>query len=92
MLLSVLFGYVTLRTKGPYFMLISFAFTEVLRLIYTQSEAIGGNSGLIGIYPPRWLDPYYSAIVVAIVAALLGRVLLARARCFREAAESHPEQ
>ena len=71
MLLSVLFGYVTLRTKGPYFMLISFAFTEVLRLIYTQSEAIGGNSGLIGIYPPRWLDPYYSAIVVAIVVALL---------------------
>lgn len=71
MLLSVLFGYVTLRTKGPYFMLISFAFTEVLRLIYTQTESIGGNSGMIGIYPPRWLDPYYSAIVVAIVAALL---------------------
>jgi branched-chain amino acid transport system permease protein len=71
MLLSVLFGYVTLRTKGPYFMLISFAFTEVLRLIYTQTEVIGGNSGMIGIYPPRWLDPYYSAIVVAIVAALL---------------------
>lgn len=71
MLLSVLFGYVTLRTKGPYFMLISFAFTEVLRLIYTQAEVIGGNSGMIGIYPPRWLDPYYSAVVVAIVIALL---------------------
>lgn len=71
MLISILFGYVTLRTKGPYFMLISFAFTEVLRLIYTQSEVIGGNSGMIGIYPPRWLDPYYSAVVVTIVAALL---------------------
>ncbi|HEX6292152.1 MAG TPA: branched-chain amino acid ABC transporter permease, partial [Herpetosiphonaceae bacterium] len=71
MLLSVIFGYVTLRTKGPYFMLISFAFTEVLRLIYTQAEVIGGNSGMIGIYPPRWLDPYYSAVVVAIVIALL---------------------
>ena len=71
MLLSVIFGYVTLRTKGPYFMLISFAFTEVLRLIYTQSEAIGGNSGMIGVYPPRGLDPYYSAVVVAIVAGLL---------------------
>lgn len=71
MLLSIFFGYVTLRTKGPYFMLISFAFTEVLRLIYTQSEVIGGNSGMIGIYPPRWLDPHYSAIVVTIVIALL---------------------
>lgn len=68
---SVLFGYVTLVTKGPYFMLISFAFTEVLRLIYTQTEAIGGNSGMIGIYPPRWLDPYYPALVVAAVITLL---------------------
>ena len=66
-LLSVVFGYVTLRTKGPYFMLISFAFTEVLRLIYTQSEALGGNSGMIGVYPPRWLDPYYAALVVFLV-------------------------
>jgi len=72
MLVSVLFGFVTLRTKGPYFMLISFAFTEVIRLIYTQSDAIGGNSGMIGIYPPRWMDPFYSASVVVIVAALIG--------------------
>ena len=72
MLVSVAFGYVTLRTKGPYFMLISFAFTEVLRLIYTQSEVIGGNSGMVGIYPPRWLDPYYSLLVVAATTALVG--------------------
>jgi branched-chain amino acid transport system permease protein len=71
LIVSVLFGYVTLGTKGPYFMLISFAFTEVLRLIYTQTESIGGNSGMIGIYPPRWLDPYYAALVVAVVIALL---------------------
>jgi len=72
MLVSIVFGFITLRTKGPYFMLISFAFTEVIRLIYTQSDAIGGNSGMIGIYPPRWMDPFYSALVVAIVAALMG--------------------
>jgi len=72
MLVSVVFGYVTLRTKGPYFMLISFAFTEVLRLIYTQSDVIGGNSGMVGIYPPRWLDPYYSLLVVTATIALVG--------------------
>jgi branched-chain amino acid transport system permease protein len=72
MLMSVVFGYVTLRTKGPYFMLISFAFTEVVRLIYTQSDIIGGNSGMIGIYPPRWLDPYYSLLVVTITTLLVG--------------------
>lgn len=64
---SLLFGFVTLRTKGPYFLLISFAFTEVLRLIYTRIDAIGGNSGMVGIFAPSWVAPYYSTLVVAIV-------------------------
>lgn len=72
MVVSVAFGHVTLRTKGPYFMLISFAFTEVLRLIYTQSDAIGGNSGMIGIYAPRWLEPFYSLLVVSSTVLLVG--------------------
>lgn len=70
-LISVVFGYVTLRAKGPYFMLISFAFTEVIRMIYTKTETIGGNSGMIGIFPPMYLDAYYPAFVVAVVLALL---------------------
>ena len=58
-LLSQIVGFITLRTKGPYFMLISFAFTEVLRMIYTQIEYIGGNSGMIGIFPPALFTDYY---------------------------------
>ena len=50
--IGAVFGAITLRTKGPYFMLISFAFTEVVRLIYTRIEWLGGNSGMIGIFPP----------------------------------------
>jgi branched-chain amino acid transport system permease protein len=69
--ISALFGYVTLRVKGPYFLLISFSFTEIVRLIYTQTNAIGGNSGMIGIFPPIWLDPYFPAIIVTTVALLL---------------------
>ncbi len=68
---SVVFGTITLRAKGPYFMLISFAFTEVLRMIYTKTEAIGGSSGLVGIFPPAYLDGWYPALTVAIVVALL---------------------
>lgn len=69
--ISLLFGYVTLRAKGAYFMLISFAFTEVLRMIYTQIEAIGGNSGMVGIYVPMYLEAYYPTFVVAVVLGLL---------------------
>lgn len=70
-LVSLLFGFVTLRTKGPYFMLISFAFTEVLRLIYTRADVIGGNSGMIGIFPPDWLAPWYTTLVIAAAIACL---------------------
>ncbi|CKI02018.1 branched-chain amino acid ABC transporter permease [Achromobacter xylosoxidans] len=70
-LISLVFGYITLRAKGPYFMLISFAFTEVIRMIYTKTEAIGGSSGMVGIFPPAYLDGYFPALVVAMVLALL---------------------
>lgn len=63
-LVSLPFGYITLRVKGPYFMLISFAFTEVMRLIYSRTDAIGGNSGMVGLFPPDWLAPWYTALVV----------------------------
>jgi len=87
-LLSLIVGFITLRAKGPYFMLISFAFTEVLRMIYTQIEYIGGNSGMIGIFPPALFTDYYPTLVVAIVLVLvlvlykleqsdLGKVLVA---------------
>lgn len=69
--ISALFGWITLRTKGPYFLLISFAFTEVVRLIYTQSNAVGGNSGLVGMFPPMALDRFYPAFAVALLAATL---------------------
>lgn len=70
-LVAAVFGFVTLRVKGPYFLLISFAFTEVVRLKYTQSNLIGGNSGMIGIFPPVAIEPYYPAIMIAIIGLVL---------------------
>lgn len=70
-LVSLPFGYITLRAKGAYFMLISFAFTEVIRMIYTKVEIFGGNSGMVGIYVPVYLNDYYPTFVVAVVLLLL---------------------
>jgi len=69
--ISLVFGFITLRAKGPYFMLISFAFTEVVRMIYTKTEAIGGSSGMVSIFPPEYLDAYYPAFLVAVVLIML---------------------
>lgn len=65
------FGFITLRVAGPYFMLISFAFTEVLRLIYTRLDFLGGNSGIVGIYVPIWFDRWLPACVVALAFGLI---------------------
>jgi branched-chain amino acid transport system permease protein len=70
-LISLVVGFITLRAKGPYFLLISFAFTEVVRLIYTQMDVIGGNSGMVGIFPPNYLTRFYPALVVVLVLVFL---------------------
>ncbi|ADV00699.1 branched-chain amino acid ABC transporter permease [Alicycliphilus denitrificans] len=68
---SIVFGGITLKVKGPYFLLIGFAFTEAMRILYTRTEALGGNSGLVGIFPPAWLDPYYQYFATALCFALI---------------------
>ena len=68
---SIAFGYITLRIKGPYFMLIGFAFAEAVRIMFSKTTIIGGTSGMIGIFPPRYLDPWLPMFVMAVVAATL---------------------
>jgi branched-chain amino acid transport system permease protein len=68
---SILFGYVTLRIKGPYFMLIGFAFAEAVRIMFTKTAIIGGVSGMTGIFAPRFMEPWLSTVVVALVIGLL---------------------
>lgn len=68
---SALFGLVTLKTKGPYFLLISFAFTEAVRIVYSKSMFLGGNSGMVGIFPPLALDPWMPTFIMAVSAALI---------------------
>jgi len=82
--LSLLFGYVTLKTKGPYFLLIGFAFTEVLRIAYTKVGALGGNSGLVGIHPPSLLEGRFHVFAVgAAGAAILGLLAIERSQLGR---------
>jgi branched-chain amino acid transport system permease protein len=68
---SAAFGAVTLRAKGPYFLLIGFAFTEALRVLYSKIPALGGTSGMFGIFPPVWLDDWMPLVVMLVVLALL---------------------
>lgn len=71
LLASAVFGYITLKTKGPYFLLIGFAFTEVMRILYTRSDWLGGNSGMVGIFPPAFFGAYFSTFSVLLCGALI---------------------
>lgn len=77
--LSVPFGAITLRTKGPYFMLIGFALTEIARLIYTRWNFVGGNSGMVGIYAPAALEAWMPMITVfCCIATLIALFIVER--------------
>ncbi|BAO91881.1 branched-chain amino acid ABC transporter permease [Caballeronia cordobensis] len=69
--IGAVFGFITLRTKGPYFLLIGFAFSEVMRIVYTRSDWLGGNSGMVGIFPPAAFGTGFPAFVVLICGVLL---------------------
>ena len=70
-LASIVFGYVTLKVKGPYFMLIGFAFSEIMRIIYSRSAWVGGNSGMVGIFPPTYFGSYFPTFVVLLCSILV---------------------
>lgn len=70
-IVSAAFGAVTLRAKGPYFLLIGFAFTEAIRVTYSKVPALGGTSGMVGIFPPLAMDPWMPFLVMATVVVLL---------------------
>ncbi|ASP23512.1 branched-chain amino acid ABC transporter permease (plasmid) [Antarctobacter heliothermus] len=70
-LASAVFGAITLRAKGPYFLLIGFAFAEAVRVAYSKFDALGGTSGMIGIFPARALDDWMPFIVMSVVVLLL---------------------
>jgi branched-chain amino acid transport system permease protein len=68
---SVLFGITTLRVRGPYFMLIGFAFAEAVRIVFSKTEFIGGTSGMTGIFPPQFMGSWVQSFVVGTVAVTL---------------------
>lgn len=73
-LVGLPFGYLTLRVSGHHFMLISFALTEVLRLLYTQSPILGGNSGMVGIVPSVPAFPTLVVFTAGVTFVVLLRI------------------
>lgn len=58
--IAVPVGFLALRLVGPYYFLITFAFSEVVRLVFNNFfvDVFGGTSGLVGIPKPQSLQGF----------------------------------
>lgn len=69
--LSIAFGFATMRIKGPYFMLVGFGFSEMIRLLISRMNAVGGNSGIVGIVAD-WPGTSLLGVNVIVLAIAVG--------------------
>ena len=54
LLVAILLGKIVLRSKGVYFVLITFSFTEIMRLVFVNWVSVfGGANGISGIPSPK---------------------------------------
>jgi branched-chain amino acid transport system permease protein len=82
-IMAALFGVFGLRSKEIYFMLITFAFGQLIYVaVYTTSKFTGGSNGLAGVpFPDLGLGLHFTArsyYYFALVAVVIGAVLLHR--------------
>src|SRR6185437_9375926 len=76
-LAAVLFGFFCVRLSSIYFAMLTLAFAQIVYAIVHQSyEVTGGDNGLLGVWPPRWLATPVRYYYWALGASLAGIALL----------------
>ena len=74
---GVVIGFFCLRRRGIYFAMLTLAFAQIVYAIVHQSyEVTGGDNGLLGVWPPRWLATPVRYYYWALGASLAGIALL----------------
>ena len=64
LILSILFGIIVLRLRGPYFVIVSMCFAEVLAIVATNWVSLtNGPMGLPGVEPPSFFGYYLESKV-----------------------------
>jgi branched-chain amino acid transport system permease protein len=77
---AVLFGWFCIRLSGVYLAMLTLAFAQIVWSVAFTSGWIGGDNGILGVWPPAWLGSkaayyYFTLLVVAASLVLLRRVI-----------------
>jgi branched-chain amino acid transport system permease protein len=71
---AMVFGFFVIRLSGVYLAMLTLAFAQIVWSVAFQSGWTGGDNGILGIWPPAWLESktaYYYFVLVLVVACLL---------------------
>jgi branched-chain amino acid transport system permease protein len=78
-LAAVVFGYFCVRLSSIYFAMLTLAFAQIVYAIAHQwDEVTGGDNGVLSVWPARWLAAPGRYYYWALIATVLGVVLLRR--------------
>lgn len=94
-LVGVVFGYFSVRLTSIYFAMLTLAFAQIVyAAVHQWYEVTGGDNGLLGVWPPRWMAPlgyYYWALAAGVLGiALLWRITRSPLGLALRAARDHP--
>jgi len=78
-LAALVFGYFCVRLSSIYFAMLTLAFAQIVYAIAHQwDEVTGGDNGVLSVWPPPWLASPGRYYYWALIATVLGIVLLRR--------------
>jgi branched-chain amino acid transport system permease protein len=78
-LAALVFGYFCVRLSSIYFAMLTLAFAQIVYAIAHQwDEVTGGDNGVLSVWPARWLASPGRYYYWALIATVLGIVLLRR--------------
>jgi branched-chain amino acid transport system permease protein len=66
---GLLVGGVCLRLRGDYLAIATLGFGEILRIIFVNTDQVGGPRGFTGI--PKWADVYWVYVCVILVTIIM---------------------
>ncbi|TAN27084.1 MAG: ABC transporter permease [Castellaniella sp.] len=77
---ALVIGWFCIRLSGVYLAMLTLAFAQIVwSVVFQWDDFTGGSNGLIGLWPPAWLEGnnyYYFALAIVVLSAWVIRRIL----------------
>ncbi|HEX2517934.1 MAG TPA: ABC transporter permease [Castellaniella sp.] len=77
---ALIIGWFCIRLSGVYLAMLTLAFAQIVwSVVFQWDDFTGGSNGIIGLWPPAWLEGtnyYYFALTIVVLSAWVIRRIL----------------